>query len=140
LIGPKPEDPHSLIGPKPEDPHSLIGPKPEDPHSLIGPKPEDPRALIGPKPEDPHSLGGRLAVLARGLSPIERVALDWLLARGERGQTTRPGTPGGLPPGLQVTLAQALGVVAIGSERDGAAARPQARRFVLVVTDLAPTP
>ncbi|MCC6623038.1 MAG: hypothetical protein IT385_17395, partial [Deltaproteobacteria bacterium] len=118
----------------PEDPRGLIGPKPEDPRGLIGPKPEDPRGLIGPKPEDPRALGLRLIALARELSLEERAALDWLVARGERA-SARPGTPGGLPPGLTISLGQALGVHAIGPKQDDPVRPPKSRRFQVTLTE-----
>jgi hypothetical protein len=107
---------------------------------------------IGPKQDDPapppQSLGRRLADFSLRLSAEERGTLDWLLTRAASVPETRPGTPGGLPPGpcnpergcrapeggSPVSLRQALGIdpLAIGPKQDDPAPPPPStQRWIL---------
>ncbi len=140
-IGPKQDDPRApgtgavAIGPKQDDPGA---PRPSNGAVAIGPKQDDPGAprptqilAIGPKQDDPRTpqgaLAGRLTELGATLPEAQRGALDWMLQRAGGSH----GTPGGLPPGRKPSLAQALGILAIGPKQDDPAPPPPATRWVL---------
>jgi hypothetical protein len=144
-IGPKQDDPRApgtgavAIGPKQDDPGA---PRPGNGAVAIGPKQDDPGAprptnilAIGPKQDDPRSPQGalvaRLTELGATLPAAQRGALDWMLQRAA-GSPGTPGSPGGLPPGRKPSLAQSLGILAIGPKQDDPAPPPPANtRWVL---------
>lgn len=141
-VNPRPTDPNA---PRPGNGAVAIGPKQDDPRApgngavAIGPKQDDPGAprptnilAIGPKQDDPRSPQGslvaRLTELGAALPEAQRGALDWMLQRA----AGSPGTPGGLPPGRKPSLAQSLGILAIGPKQDDPAPPPPVNtRWVL---------
>lgn len=147
-IGPKQDDPGRpgstgavAIGPKQDDPGrparaGVVAARPGD-DEPGAPRPGNAAVAIGPKQDDPappsQSLGRRLTEFWRRLPAEERGALDWLLTRAAAAPEGRPGTPGGLPPGMAVSLRQALGIdrLAIGPKQDDPTPPPPSRRWML---------
>ncbi len=142
-VNPRPTDPNA---PRPGNGAVAIGPKQDDPGAprpgngtvAIGPKQDDPGTprptsilAIGPKQDDPRSPQGalvaRLTALSTTLPEAQRGALDWMLQRAAGSPT-----PGGLAPGRTPSLAQSLGILAIGPKQDDPAPPPPANtRWVL---------